>query len=266
MSSIVSRVAARYKLAMDARRLQLAWHTFVSWELGVLVQDLDTLARTFESPKILEKSRYVASIYESLGELSQKFTPRFKGLDANLTGVADLRADVKKAVAPVLRELTRHNKVFNSYDVMEDIDESPVAKTLNAWGRDKLIDAISEMPLEGPTPENIEWLRSLDFNGADRAYTRITSAIPDFPTSNGEPGSFDYFENWARNLPNGWDDWEDAIPIDGEELSSTIWDETELCKRLDRRISGGDKTVFEYIQDSLHSFIDDLNSAKEGVG
>ena len=223
------------------------------------------MAQAFDSTKLLVKSRYVATIQRMLEELSQQFTPRFKSLGSDLAGITTLRADVKKAVAPLLRELTRRNKTFDGDAVLEDIDSSPVAKLLHDWGRNKLIDAISEMPLEGPTSENIEWLRNFDFQSAKRAYHRIVSAIPDFPVARGEQGSFDYFEGWVNNLPNGWDDWEDALPIDGEELAYSIWDETEICKRLSRRL-GESKTIFEYIQDDLQNFIDDLDQVKEGVG
>jgi hypothetical protein len=260
MSSIISRVAARYKLATDARRLQLAWHTFVSWDLEVLIKDLSTLGQALDSKPLLDKSRYVAVIGESLKKLNLQFTPRLK----DLTDISVLRPEIKKAVAPLLRELTRRGRTFNDYDVVEDIDNSPAAKALSEWGRDKLIDAISEMPEEGPTIENLEWLKAFDFHTAKQSLTRIISAIPDLPFSRTEEGSFDYFEDWVHNLPKDWDQWEDSIPTDGGELVSWIFD-TDVGKRLNKRL-GASKTIFEYIQDDLQNFIEDLEESMEGVG
>ena len=256
MSSIISRVAARYKLAVDARRLQLGWHTLVSWDLVPLVQDLATLSQALDSKPLLDKSRYVAAINETLGNLNRQFTPRLKEL-TELSELPLLGSELKKAVAPLLRELTRRGKIFNDDDVVDDIDNSPAAKVLSGWGRTKLIDTISEMPEEGPTPENLSWLRALDFSAAKQTLNRIVSAIPDFPVSRTEEGSFNYFEAWVHNLPKDWDQWEDMIPIDGEELASWIWDDTEISKRLTSRL-GESKTVFEYIQDDLQNFIEDL--------
>jgi len=214
---------------------------------------MSTLGQALDSKPLLDKSRYVAGIGESLKRLNLQFTPRLK----DLTDISVLRPEIKRAVAPLLRELTRRGKTFNDEDVVEDIDNSPAAKALSEWGRNKLIDAISEMPEEGPTLENLEWLRAFDFHAAKQAFNRIVSAIPDFSISRTDEGSFDYFEGWVRNLPRDWDQWEDVIPIDGSDLSSLIWDGTEICKRLDSRL-GEYKTIFEYIQDDLQNFIEDL--------
>ena len=263
MSSIISRVAARYKMAMDARRLQLAWHTLMSWDLGVLVQDLSTLGQALDSKPILDKSRYVEAIGEKLSNLNRQLTPKLKGL-TDLSETLVLGPEIKKEVAPLLRELTRRGKTFDEDSVIEDIESSPATRALNGWGRDKLIDELSEMPEEGPTPANLEWLKAFDFHTAKQSLTRIISAIPDLPFSRTEEGSFDYFEDWVHNLPKDWDQWEDSIPTDGGELVSWIFD-TDVGKRLNKRL-GASKTIFEYIKDDLQNFIEDLEESMEGVG
>lgn len=254
MSSLVSRVVARYKAAVDVRRLNLAWYTFKEWNLSGPLSLLDTLSKAFDSKPLSDKARKLLDIDSRLKKLDKEYTHRFKSLAADPSDLPNLQKELKRELKLIGILLQRY--AFNADDIYSDIDGSPIVKVLGGFDRNALIDRIGSFPEGAPTEGNLGWLRSLDFSQQQRALDQIHSYIPDLSPSDQDYGSFNFFKEWVRNLPTNYDEWEDALPSSFEEISTDVM-ETKIGQDVSKYFEDP-QSVFEYIQGDLESLLDDL--------
>lgn len=254
MGSIVSRVVARYKAAVDVRRLNLAWYTFKEWDLSGPLSLLDTLSKAFDSKPLRDRVRKLLDLDSRLKKLDKEYTHRFKSLVADPSDLTNLQKELKRELKLIGLLLQRYN--FNADDIYGDIDDSPIAKVLVGFDRDALINRIESFPEGAPTEEDLGWLKSLDFSKQQRALDQVHSYIPDFTPSDQDYGSFNFFKEWIHNLPSNYDEWEDALPSNFEEISTDVV-ETKVGQDVTKYFDDH-QSIFEYIQGDLESLLDDL--------
>ena len=254
MSSLVSRVVARYKAAVDVRRLNLAWYTFKEWNLSGPLSLLDTMSKAFDSKPLSDKTRKLLDIDSRLKKLDKEYTHRFKSLIDDPSDLPNLQKELKRELKLIGLLLQRYD--FNADDIYSDIDDSPIAKVLVDFDRNDLIDRIGSFPEDAPTEEDLSWLKSLDFSKQQRALDQVHSYIPDFSPSYHDYGSFAFFKEWIHNLPTNYDEWEDALPSNFEEISTDVV-ETKVGQGVTKYFDGN-QSIFEYIQGDLESLLDDL--------
>jgi hypothetical protein len=254
MSSLVSRVAARYKTAVDVRRLNLAWYTFKEWNLSGPISTLDILSKAFNSKPLGDKARKILDIDSRLKRLDKEYTPRFKALISDPSDLPNLRKELERELRLVWVLLQRYN--FTADDIYSDIDDSPITKVLGNFDRDSLINRIELFPEGLPEEEDLDWLKSLNFSQQQRALDQVHSYIPDLTPSDGDWGSFTRFKEWVHNLPSNYDEWEDALPSNFEEISTDVV-ETKVGQDVSKYFDDS-KSIFEYIQGDIDNLSNDL--------
>jgi hypothetical protein len=174
------------------------------------------------------KAQLVGYLDQQLAVMNQ-YTPRFRALRHDPSGFAELRSEV----SPLM------NFWVNVGAKIPDGDQS-----------------FSETP----QPNELQWLRSLDFGRSKAALAHVRRYIPDFGAPASEAGSFEFFETWFRGLPIGWDDWEDALPNDFE---ISALESTAIWERIDKLLGGtSGKSAFAYLEDSAVEVIGNLEDVE----
>jgi hypothetical protein len=255
MSSLIARVVARYKVSVDIRRLNLAWHTFKGWNLSGPASTLEVLIKAFDSKPLSQKLRKVLDIDSRLKKLDQTYTSRIKSLENDPSDLPNLQKELKRELKLIGILLERSD--FNEDDVYDDVLASPIVHILGDFDRSKLIDQIGSLSDSSPTDEELSWLQSLDFSRQQRALDQVLKHIPDFSPSNQDSGSFEFFKNWVNNLPKDYDEWEDSVPYDFEEINVNV-EETSIGGSV-KKYFGSYQSLFDYIKGDLETLLDDLD-------
>jgi hypothetical protein len=253
MSSMISRVASRYKSAIDSQRVVYAWSTFCSWGFKTLDEDLLTLSEAIGSNNLKKKSNLVKGLDARLKDLKKEFTPRVRALLTDPSGLENLRHDLKSP----LRFWTQLDRVsFDTEAVWDDVDSSLGVKVLD-YDRDNLISLIEEF--DNPiSEENFKWLADINLEPQLKVESKVRQLIPDYPK---EEGTFAYFIAWVSQVVGDQNrfeaEWEDAIPQVSDVVLTNL-SETGLGRRLDQLLNDRGNSIFKYIQVDANNLEEDL--------